>query len=108
VAVSLTLFGEARKLSPNSLQTMIDLGNIFISLFLYFFIFSHTPVSSRFAVAQTGHESTKHMGTSAEHTVFESEVTGAILALDIIASTPRLCDVDIFLFFIFIFYFLGR
>jgi ribonuclease HI len=30
-----------------------------------------------------------------EHTVFESEVVGAILALDIIAATPRLTDVDI-------------
>jgi hypothetical protein len=31
-----------------------------------------------------------------EHTVFESEVVGAILALDIIKGTPRLTDVDIF------------
>ncbi|KAJ7301872.1 hypothetical protein DFH08DRAFT_653642, partial [Mycena albidolilacea] len=32
-----------------------------------------------------------------EHTVFKSEVCGAILALDIIANTPRLTDVDIFM-----------
>jgi ribonuclease HI len=30
-------------------------------------------------------------------TIFESEVCGAILALDIIASTPCLTDVDIFM-----------
>ncbi|KAK7012463.1 hypothetical protein R3P38DRAFT_3588267 [Favolaschia claudopus] len=39
----------------------------------------------------------KYLGTLGEHTVFESEVCGAILALDIIADTPRLTDVDIFL-----------
>ncbi|KAF7350204.1 hypothetical protein MVEN_01323400 [Mycena venus] len=39
----------------------------------------------------------KHLGTGAEHTVFESEVTGTILALDIIASTPRLREADIFM-----------
>ncbi|KAK7021660.1 hypothetical protein R3P38DRAFT_2780859 [Favolaschia claudopus] len=39
----------------------------------------------------------KHLGTMGEHTVFESEVCGAILALDIIADIPRLTDVDIFL-----------
>ncbi|KAJ6529337.1 hypothetical protein B0H19DRAFT_908272, partial [Mycena capillaripes] len=32
-----------------------------------------------------------------EHTVFEFEVCGAILALDIIANTPRLTDVDVFI-----------
>ncbi|KAJ7356779.1 hypothetical protein DFH08DRAFT_655242, partial [Mycena albidolilacea] len=32
-----------------------------------------------------------------EHTVFESEVCGAILALDIIAGTPRLTDADVFI-----------
>jgi ribonuclease HI len=31
-----------------------------------------------------------------EHTVFESEVVGTILALDIIKGTPRLTSVDIF------------
>ncbi|KAJ7659008.1 hypothetical protein B0H17DRAFT_873695, partial [Mycena rosella] len=31
-----------------------------------------------------------------EHTVFESEIVGTILALDIIKDTPRLTDVDIF------------
>ncbi|KAK7029311.1 ribonuclease H-like domain-containing protein [Favolaschia claudopus] len=39
----------------------------------------------------------KHLGSMSEHTVFESEVCGAILALDIIADIPRLTDVDIFL-----------
>ncbi|KAK6988508.1 ribonuclease H-like domain-containing protein [Favolaschia claudopus] len=39
----------------------------------------------------------KHLGSMGEHTVFESEVCGAILALDIIADIPRLTDVDIFL-----------
>ncbi|KAJ7687844.1 hypothetical protein B0H17DRAFT_1299973, partial [Mycena rosella] len=39
---------------------------------------------------------TKHLGTEDEHTVFESEVAGAILALDIVKSTPRLTSVDIF------------
>ncbi|KAK7007234.1 hypothetical protein R3P38DRAFT_3212925 [Favolaschia claudopus] len=38
----------------------------------------------------------KHLGSMSEHTVFESEVCGAILALDIIADIPRLTDVDIF------------
>ncbi|KAK6968920.1 hypothetical protein R3P38DRAFT_3149464 [Favolaschia claudopus] len=38
-----------------------------------------------------------HLGSSGEHTVFEAEVTGAILALDIIGNTPRLTDVDIFM-----------
>jgi ribonuclease HI len=38
----------------------------------------------------------KHLGTLEEHTVFESEVVGAILALDIIKGTPHLTDVDIF------------
>ncbi|KAJ7347351.1 hypothetical protein DFH08DRAFT_960690 [Mycena albidolilacea] len=33
---------------------------------------------------------TKHLGPEDEYTVFESEVVGAILALDIIASTARL------------------
>ncbi|KAJ7679904.1 hypothetical protein B0H17DRAFT_864342, partial [Mycena rosella] len=32
-----------------------------------------------------------------EHTVFEAEVTGIILALDIIKSTPRLTSADIFM-----------
>ncbi|KAJ7692536.1 hypothetical protein B0H17DRAFT_841856, partial [Mycena rosella] len=32
-----------------------------------------------------------------EHTVFEAEVTGAILALDIIKATPRLTNIDIFM-----------
>ncbi|KAJ7347776.1 hypothetical protein DFH08DRAFT_652965, partial [Mycena albidolilacea] len=32
-----------------------------------------------------------------EHTVFESEVCGVILALDIIAGMPRLTDADIFI-----------
>jgi ribonuclease HI len=39
---------------------------------------------------------TKHLGTMGEHTVFESEVVGAILALDIIKGTPCLTDIDIF------------
>ncbi|KAJ7189406.1 hypothetical protein B0H12DRAFT_1040159, partial [Mycena haematopus] len=39
----------------------------------------------------------KHLGTEADHTVFESEVIGAILALDIVAATPRLTDVDVFM-----------
>ncbi|KAJ7871996.1 hypothetical protein B0H14DRAFT_3567290 [Mycena olivaceomarginata] len=44
-----------------------------------------------------GEHRTKHLGPLTEHTVFESEVTGAILALDIISSTPRLPDVDVFI-----------
>jgi ribonuclease HI len=44
-----------------------------------------------------GEQRQKHLGTESEHTVFESEVCGAILALDIIASTPRLTDVDVFI-----------
>ncbi|KAF7372169.1 hypothetical protein MVEN_00076000 [Mycena venus] len=39
----------------------------------------------------------KYLGTEGEHTVFESEVCGAILALDIIAGTPRLTNVDLFM-----------
>ncbi|KAJ7691204.1 hypothetical protein B0H17DRAFT_935288, partial [Mycena rosella] len=35
---------------------------------------------------------TKHLGPDHEHTVFESEVVGAILALDIVKGTPRLTD----------------
>ena len=38
-----------------------------------------------------------HMGAADEHTVFEAEVTGAILALDIIRATPRLTSADIFM-----------
>jgi ribonuclease HI len=38
----------------------------------------------------------KHLGPEDEHTVFELEAVGAILALDIIASTPRLTSVDVF------------
>jgi ribonuclease HI len=38
----------------------------------------------------------KHLGPEDEHTVFESEVVGAILTLDIIASTARLTSVDVF------------
>jgi ribonuclease HI len=43
-----------------------------------------------------GEYRTKHLGTASEHTVFEAEVAGAILALDIVKGTPRLTDVDIF------------
>ncbi|KAJ7223707.1 hypothetical protein C8J57DRAFT_1535995 [Mycena rebaudengoi] len=39
---------------------------------------------------------TKHLGAEHEHTVFESEVIGAILALVIVKGMPRLTDVDIF------------
>ncbi|KAJ7153137.1 hypothetical protein C8R43DRAFT_1126977 [Mycena crocata] len=39
---------------------------------------------------------TKHLEDECDHTVFESEVVGAILALDIIMGTPRLTDVDVF------------
>ncbi|KAJ7153155.1 hypothetical protein C8R43DRAFT_1126992 [Mycena crocata] len=39
---------------------------------------------------------TKHLDDECDHTVFESEVVGAILALDIIMGTPRLTDVDVF------------
>jgi ribonuclease HI len=46
---------------------------------------------------EVGEHRTKHLGTAAEHTVFDSEVTGAILALDIVASTPRAREVDIFM-----------
>ncbi|KAJ7281729.1 hypothetical protein C8J57DRAFT_1500423 [Mycena rebaudengoi] len=35
----------------------------------------------------------RHLGTMGEHTVFEAEVVGAILVLDITKGTPR-CDVD--------------
>jgi ribonuclease HI len=44
-----------------------------------------------------GEQQQKHLGTESEHTVFESEVCGAILALDIIAGTPRLTDTNIFI-----------
>ncbi|KAJ7667173.1 hypothetical protein B0H17DRAFT_881979, partial [Mycena rosella] len=37
------------------------------------------------------------MGTTEEHTVFEAEIAGAILALDIIKATPRLTSTDIFM-----------
>jgi ribonuclease HI len=47
--------------------------------------------------AEIGTHRMKHLGTAAEHTVFESEVTGAILALNIVASTPRVRKVDIFM-----------
>jgi ribonuclease HI len=43
-----------------------------------------------------GKVQTKHLGPEDEHTVFESEVVGAILALEIIASTARLTSVDVF------------
>jgi ribonuclease HI len=43
-----------------------------------------------------GASRTRHLGVLEEHTVFESEVVGAILALDIIKGTPRLTSVDIF------------
>ncbi|KAF7372603.1 hypothetical protein MVEN_00123200 [Mycena venus] len=53
------------------------------------------------AVAMRGEEvramRKKHLGDEDEHTVFEAEVCGAILALDIIAGTPRLTDVDLFM-----------
>ncbi|KAK7035043.1 hypothetical protein R3P38DRAFT_2518860, partial [Favolaschia claudopus] len=53
------------------------------------------------AVAVTGRGAgtrrQKHLGALSEHTVFESELCGAILALDIVADIPRLTDVDIFL-----------
>ncbi|KAF8580658.1 hypothetical protein K439DRAFT_1286751, partial [Ramaria rubella] len=38
-----------------------------------------------------------HMGKLDEHTVYEAEVVGTILALDIICSQPRLCNVTILL-----------
>ncbi|KAJ7692713.1 hypothetical protein B0H17DRAFT_1200294 [Mycena rosella] len=38
----------------------------------------------------------KHLGTEDEHTVFESEVTGAILTLDIVKSTWQLTSMVIF------------
>jgi ribonuclease HI len=44
-----------------------------------------------------GEHRTRHLGDQSEHTVFESEVAGGILALDIIKTTPRLTDVDIFM-----------
>jgi ribonuclease HI len=39
----------------------------------------------------------RHLGTDGEHTVLEAEVCGAILALDIVAGTPRLTSVDVFM-----------
>jgi ribonuclease HI len=52
------------------------------------------------AVAWNGKEEvacrTKYLGPASEHTVFESEVAGAILALDIVKGTPRLTSIDIF------------
>ncbi|KAJ7100327.1 hypothetical protein C8R43DRAFT_1167842 [Mycena crocata] len=36
-----------------------------------------------------------HLGEAEAHTVFESEVVGAIFALDLIASTPRLTSADV-------------
>jgi ribonuclease HI len=44
-----------------------------------------------------GEHRQKYLGTDGEHTVFESEVCGAILALDIIAGTPRLTEADVFI-----------
>jgi ribonuclease HI len=44
-----------------------------------------------------GEHRTRHLRPLTEHTVFESEVAGAILALDIIGSTPRLTSADIFM-----------
>ncbi|KAJ6589668.1 ribonuclease H-like domain-containing protein, partial [Mycena capillaripes] len=38
----------------------------------------------------------KHLGPEEKHTVFETEVVGAILALDIVKGTPRLTSVDVF------------
>ncbi|KAF7372264.1 hypothetical protein MVEN_00086000 [Mycena venus] len=53
------------------------------------------------AVAMKGEEvrttRSKHLGGEDKHTVFEAEVCGAILALDIISGTPRLTDVDLFM-----------
>ncbi|KAF7354484.1 putative RNA-directed DNA polymerase from transposon X-element [Mycena venus] len=46
---------------------------------------------------EVGTHRTKHLGSLVEHTVFESEVTGAILALDIVGSISRLREVDIFM-----------
>jgi hypothetical protein len=43
-----------------------------------------------------GEHRTKNLGLLSEHTVFESEVAGAILALDIVSSLLRLTEVDIF------------
>jgi ribonuclease HI len=52
------------------------------------------------AVAWNGKEEvacrTKYLGPTSKHTVFESEVAGAILALDIVKGTPRLTSIDIF------------
>lgn len=47
--------------------------------------------------AATAAERMHHLGTEDEHTVFEAEVTGAILALDIIAASPRVCEANIFM-----------
>jgi hypothetical protein len=44
-----------------------------------------------------GEQHQKHLGTESEHTVFESEVCGAILALDIIAGMPHLTGADVFI-----------
>ncbi|KAJ7698373.1 hypothetical protein B0H17DRAFT_859744, partial [Mycena rosella] len=38
-----------------------------------------------------------HLGSMEEHTVFETEVTGAILALNIIKATPQLTSADVFI-----------
>jgi ribonuclease HI len=46
---------------------------------------------------EMGEQCTKHLGTGGEHTVFEAEVCGAILALDIVTGTPRLTSVDVFM-----------
>jgi ribonuclease HI len=46
---------------------------------------------------ETGEPRTKHLGTHSENTIFEAEVCGAILALDIVAGTPRLTSVDVFM-----------
>ncbi|KAJ6459585.1 hypothetical protein C8R45DRAFT_1182435 [Mycena sanguinolenta] len=44
-----------------------------------------------------GEKKQRYLGHQREHTVFESEVCGSILALDIIASIPRLTSADIFM-----------
>jgi ribonuclease HI len=46
---------------------------------------------------EMGEQCTKYLGTNSEHTVFEAEVCGAILALDIVTGTPPLTSVDVFM-----------
>jgi ribonuclease HI len=46
---------------------------------------------------KVGEQRQKYLRLDSEHTIFKSEVCGAIFTLDIIASTPCLTDINIFM-----------